>query len=152
MPKTAVSLCLALLLVAALDARYDPELKSKTPKPREIVAKGLLVATGIYDTPTTIASERHLAKLVTIKETRDAILKQVDFTKEKLLLFSWSGTVGDRLKPLPGKAIEANFEFTIGGAESRAYALPLLQNTVTMQDFFEKSGVESRRVALLGDA
>ncbi len=125
MPKNATALCLALLLVAALDARYDPEPKSKTLKPREIVAKGLVVAPGSHNAPTSSSSEKDLAKLVTNKEARDAILKLVYFRKEKLLLFSWSGSTGDRLKPLPSKAAEANFEFTIGGAESERYHLKL---------------------------
>jgi hypothetical protein len=125
MPKNAAALCLALLLVAAPDARYEPERKAKTVKPREIVAKGLVVAPGSPNAPTSISSEKHLAKLVTNKEARDAILKQVDFRKEKLLLFSWSGSVGDRLKPLSSKAAEANSEFTIGGVESERYHVKL---------------------------
>jgi hypothetical protein len=53
----------------------------------------------------------------------------VDFRKEHLLHFCWSGSGGDLLAPADGKAGEANFTFTPGKTKDRAlhvglYAIP----------------------------
>jgi hypothetical protein len=121
MPKYAAILCLAApLSCAALHARDDdPEPKLPAVQPREIVVRGLPREMGQFDRPTSIRSERHLAEVVPNEETRRAILKQVNFNKERLLLFCWNGSIGDRLKPAKSGAGEANFEFT-GGREDKA--------------------------------
>src|SRR4051812_3050590 len=107
MPKYAAALCLALLpsLCAADD---DPEPRPKAVKPREIVVAGLPTGRGSVENPTSISSEKHLAELIPGKEVRAAILEQVDFRKERLLLFSWCGGL-DRLTPVAGKPGEATF-------------------------------------------
>src|SRR5215475_12790766 len=106
MPKYA-ALVLAVLIPAALVAGDDdPEPRPKAVKPREIVVAGLPGGRGSVESPTSIPSEKHLAELVPDKDVRAAILKQVDFRKEKLLLFSWSGG-DDRLTPVEGKPGEA---------------------------------------------
>jgi hypothetical protein len=53
--------------------------------------------------PTVITSADELAKSFPEQDRREAIQKQVDFTKEKLLYFAWSGSGGDRLTPVVEK-------------------------------------------------
>jgi hypothetical protein len=116
MPKYAGGLCLAaLLLPAFMRAQDDPEPKAKAVKPREIVA-GLPGGQGSVESPTSIPSEKHLAELIADKDVQAAILKQVDFKKERLLLFSWAGG-DDRLTPVEGRRGEAAFEFVAGPSE-----------------------------------
>jgi hypothetical protein len=115
MPKHTAALCLALLLAAALPAREDdPEPRARPVKPREIVVAGLPATLGSHDAPTSIPDEKHLAEVVPNGEARKAILTEVNFRRERLLLFSWCGAVGARLTPVEGKAGEAAFEFTPG--------------------------------------
>jgi hypothetical protein len=94
-------LLLFFLLVAAglAVAADNPEPKDRDPlKPREITVKGLTGGKGSINKPDRIASKEDLAKAVTDKEVRAAIAKQVDFKKEYLLLFRWSGSGGDKLQ------------------------------------------------------
>jgi hypothetical protein len=98
MPKYAAALCLAALSLAATRADDDPEPRPKAVMPREIVVAGLPTGQGSIESPTSIPSEKHLAELVADKGVRAAILKQVDFRKERLLLFRWHGGL-DRLTP-----------------------------------------------------
>ena len=129
MPK-CVMLCLALLLPAVVAARdHDPEPKPKAVTPREIVDDGLPGGRGNVESPTSISSETHLAELVPDKGVRAAILKQVDFRKERLLLFRWHGGGFDRLTPVEGKPGEAAFEFAAGDAketcdQAKLFAVP----------------------------
>src|SRR5215211_851273 len=114
MPKYA-ALCLAMLMTAVLVAADDdPEPRARAVKPREIVVAGLPLGRGRYDAPTSIPSEKHLAELVPDREVRAAILKQVDFGKERLLLFSWTGKVGGEVRPKGGNARVAVFEYVPG--------------------------------------
>jgi hypothetical protein len=123
------ALCLAALaLHAELCADDDPEPRAKAVKPREIVVTGLPAGRGSYDAPTSIPSEKHLAEIVADNDVRAAILKQVDFRKERLLLFSWAGG-DDRLTPVEGKPGEAAFEFVAGPSEeilthAKLFAVP----------------------------
>jgi hypothetical protein len=110
MPKCA-ALCLALLVTAVLVAGDDPEPRPKAVRPREVVVEGLPAGRGSVESPTSIPSEKHLSELVTDKGVRAVILKQVDFRKERLLLFRWHGGGFDRLTPVEGKPGEAAFEF-----------------------------------------
>ena len=47
--------------------------------------------------PVKITSKDELAKAVEDKDTADAIAKAVDFGKEYALIFTWSGSGGDKL-------------------------------------------------------
>jgi hypothetical protein len=129
MPKYA-ALFLALILSPSLHARDDdPEPKAKAVKPREIVVAGLPAGRGSVESPTSIPSEKRLAELVPNEDARAAILKQVDFKKERLLLFSWAGGE-DRLTPVEGKPGEAAFEFVAGLSDeilthAKLFAVPI---------------------------
>ena len=47
--------------------------------------------------PSKVTSKDELAKAVEDKDTMDAIAKAVDFDKEYVLIFAWSGSGGDKL-------------------------------------------------------
>jgi hypothetical protein len=114
------ALCLALLMPAVVVARDDdPEPRTRAVKPREIVVAGLPTGRGDVNTPISIPGEKRLAELVPNEDVRAAILKQVDFRKERLLLFRWFGGE-DRLTPVEGKPGEAAFEFITGKAKDLA--------------------------------
>ena len=125
------ALLLALILPPSLQARDDdPEPKPKAAKPRPITQFGPVPATrGSYDKPTRITTEKQLLGVIGKENAKSPILKAVDFRKEHLLLFCWSGSRGDSLDPAEGKAGEANFTFAPGKDKNNAlhqglYAIP----------------------------
>ncbi len=60
---------------------------------------GLEIANKVaFGPPIEIASAKDLANAVSQEKSREQIAKQVDFDKEKLLLFAWSGSGRDRLE------------------------------------------------------
>lgn len=104
-------LLVAALLVPALTAAdTDP----KPVKARALTAANLPGGLGKVETPLRFASEKELAVRVPDAAQRAAIVKQVDFEKEHLVLFSWSGSGGDKLAPTEGKPGEAAFVYTAG--------------------------------------
>ena len=52
---------------------------------------------GVVTKPTKIMSAEELAKALPGKDVAEKVAKQVDFSKEYLLLFRWSGSGGDQL-------------------------------------------------------
>jgi hypothetical protein len=129
MPKYA-ALLLLVILSATLHARDDdPEPRARVVKPREIVVEGLPARRGDVNTPISIPSEKRLAELVPSEDVRAAILKQVDFRKEKPLLFRWHGRPADAVVPVAGKPGEAAFEYAPGGDDlgvlhAKLFAVP----------------------------
>lgn len=106
---TALVLCSAVLLAAddrpALRALDVPGVKFKhvgnSPKPTEI----------------TSADELTKAAVFADDAGRTAVAKQVDFAKDKLVVFAWSGSGGDKLKGdlvTDGKKTFANFTYSAG--------------------------------------
>lgn len=86
------ALFLALPAVAADDK----------PAVKEIATKDLKVTFpkgGKATEPTEIKTADELAKSPVLKESADDIKKQVNFEKEKLVLFTWGGSGGDKLTP-----------------------------------------------------
>jgi hypothetical protein len=75
------------------------------PAVRTLDIKGLKLgkADGKVGEPKVITSNDELAKAITDEETVAALKKQVDFGKEKLLFFAWSGSGGDKLATSLGK-------------------------------------------------
>lgn len=51
-------------------------------------------ATGVASKPTKITNAEELAKAIPDKAWRDRVAKQVDFDKEELLFFAWTGSAG----------------------------------------------------------
>jgi len=67
---------------------------------REVDLKGYEVNAknrGQVTKPTKITSAEELAKALPGKDVAEKVAKQVDFSKEYLLLFRWSGSGGDQL-------------------------------------------------------
>ncbi|MBY0230998.1 MAG: hypothetical protein K2W96_17060 [Gemmataceae bacterium] len=102
----------ALVMVAML---ADAEPPAKPVKTREITAVKRLVTElgGDPMKPVRLKSEKELADAVG-DEAAKAILKEVDFKKEHLLLFAWAGSGGDRIEPTDSKRGDAAFAYTRG--------------------------------------
>jgi hypothetical protein len=66
---------------------------------RAVDTKGLKLGDGKgkVSEPTVITSAAELAKAIADDEAQTKIKGQVDFAKEKLLFFKWSGSGGDKL-------------------------------------------------------
>src|SRR5262245_28906746 len=91
-------LALAAFGLVLLSAAYADETNKggKDGVVREIDLKGYSrdKTTGVASKPTKIANAEELAKAIPDKEWRDRIAKQVDFDKEELLFFAWTGSAG----------------------------------------------------------
>src|SRR5262245_17386622 len=73
------------------------------PAVKEIPTKDLKIAFpkgGKASEPTEIKTADDLAKSPVLKDAADDIKKQVNFEKEKLVLFAWSGSGQDKIKPV----------------------------------------------------
>src|SRR5262245_7570392 len=106
---------LAMLTAAGLIAPvFAADPKAETVK--EIDVKGLKLSPplGRVDKPTEITSAAALAKAVADKEWQEKISKEVDFTKQKLLLFAWNGSGTDKFTSELAKNGDATFQFTHG--------------------------------------
>jgi len=97
-------------------------LKGKVPVPRD----------GRATMPTLIEDEAALKKTFSDAEVAAAIQKHVDFTKEKLVFFAWSGSGQDRvsasLDPLAAQ-LTVVFKYTPGltrdfRRHARLFAIP----------------------------
>jgi hypothetical protein len=74
--------------------------KDEKPTVKEISTKDLklnLTRGGKATEPTMIATAEELAKNPILKDADDDIKKQIDFDKQKLVLFAWSGSGGDKV-------------------------------------------------------
>ncbi len=93
---TAVAALLVPLAVVA-----DEVKKDKEPVVREIDLKGvkLEAVRGRLDKPTVIANAEELGKTFADEELRTRLKKEVDFAKQQMLYFAWSGSGGDKLEP-----------------------------------------------------
>jgi hypothetical protein len=84
-----------------------------------------------YDNPTVIKTEDDLKKAFPEEETQTAVKKEIDFGKNQILFFAWSGSGQDALsyevnKDNPNEVI---FKFTPGRTKDfrshfHAYMLP----------------------------
>jgi len=86
----------SVLVAAALAA---PVLAEDAPAVKEIATKDLKVAfneSAKASAPTEIKTADELAKSA-LKDSADAIKKNVDFAKEKVVVFMWQGSGGDRI-------------------------------------------------------
>ena len=67
---------------------------------------------GVVTKPTKIMSAEELVKAMPGKDAAEKVAKQVDFSKEYLLLFRWSGSGGDQLTA--GGETKATFAYQRG--------------------------------------
>lgn len=104
------ALLLAALALCARAADPEPDDPAKK-KVREVTKVSFRLSSkfGGEPAPVKIASAEELAKNVPDKEAQAALKKEVDFSKEYLLVFTWAGSGGDRL--------DHKVEKTKGGAE-----------------------------------
>jgi len=78
------------------------------------------------------AEELARAKEFADDAARDAVKKQVDFAKEKVVVFAWAGSGQDRLTPelvTDGKQVKATFAYKVGATDDfvrhgRVFAVP----------------------------
>src|SRR5262249_25095486 len=68
--------------------------------------------TGQADKPTEITSDEELAKAFPREEARAKIKKEVDFTRQKLVFFAWSGSGQDKLSFKAGNGEKPGITFT----------------------------------------
>ncbi len=90
------ALCgVALLAPAGLVAQE----KGEVPAIQAIDLKGVSVqaARGQVQKPSVLDSAKDLARAIPKQEERARIEKQIDWKKQHVLLFSWSGSGGDKL-------------------------------------------------------
>jgi len=86
---------LALPLAAVAD---EPRKEPKDAAVRTIDLTGFRgEARGNVKKPTAITNAEELAKAFPDKDWQERLKKQVDFGKEQLLFFAWSGSGGDKL-------------------------------------------------------
>ena len=88
------------LAVLALGfAAIAPAVDDKKELAREVVLKDvkLVLKEAKPGQPVKIASKEDLAKALEDKDAQGALAKEIDFDKEFALVFTWSGSGGDRL-------------------------------------------------------
>jgi hypothetical protein len=121
-----------VLALAALPASGGE--KDKLPV-REVDLKGIDLgdAKGDPHKPAVITSAEDLAKAIPSEEAQAKIKKDVDFAKEKVLYFAWSGSGGDRVTlsslKISGRGTTAVFSYKTGQTDDlrrhhRAFVLP----------------------------
>ncbi len=97
----SVPLILAIyaVVVASVALAQNVAPRQQKPLAREIDVKGYKPErpNGDVNHPTTISSSAELEKQIPESVWRGQIAKQVDFTKEQLLLFCWPGSLKDAL-------------------------------------------------------
>jgi hypothetical protein len=100
MKTRLLALAVCGLMLPQTTAEEKPKEEKKDAAVREIDVKGLklpIARDGDVNKPTTITSAEELAKAVPDEEAQAKIKKEVDFGKQKILLFSWAGSGGDKL-------------------------------------------------------
>jgi hypothetical protein len=87
------------LLCLACIAVWPAEPEPTTTKPRELSLSGSWTAAEDAPfAPRVIRSKAELEKAIDNKAVREEILKAVQFDREYLVVFAWSGSGGDRVE------------------------------------------------------
>jgi hypothetical protein len=113
-------LCAAAVLLAV------PAFAEDKPAVRALETKDVkfdFARRGSQPRPVEIKTAEELAKSPLFKDDdgRDAIKKQVDFSKEKLVMFAWGGSGGDKLTGALLKDGKASFTYTAGFTDDLRY-------------------------------
>ncbi len=87
----------AIALVLAFGAAASADDKVKEIDLKDLKVK--FVEGGKADKPAEIKTADDLKKNAALKDAADEIAKKVDFSKEKLVLFWWGGSGGDKIAP-----------------------------------------------------
>jgi hypothetical protein len=130
MRPVAMLAVFALVLVATADDKDKPAVRTLDLKGVKLVLPERLTE----PKPVEIKSAEELAKAKEFADAagRDAVKKQIDFAKEKLVVFAWAGSGGDKLSPdlaTEGTAAKATFGYRAGETDdfvrhSRVFAVP----------------------------
>lgn len=119
---------LLLLVPLALADKTEPD-DPKAPKARELTLDKAPFGRGpATSAPAKATSPKELETAVADKDARDAIAKQIDFRKEYVVIFHWSGSGGDRVT-MTADTKEAVFTRTLGRTRDlrshfKVFALP----------------------------
>ena len=105
----------ALLFVSslALAAEDKPAIKEIPTKDLKV----MVIRGGKATEPATITSAEDLAKSPVVKDAADDLKKQIDFAKEKLVVFAWAGSGQDKVAgelKSEDKKMTAQFTYTRG--------------------------------------
>jgi hypothetical protein len=105
----------SLVLVASVTASAGGDKdKSDGKNPARVLKVTVSIkAEGKATEPMHIKDAKKLADVFSVKEEQAAIAKEVDFTKESLVVFAWSGSGGDKVTP-GGNDKEVKFTFVPG--------------------------------------
>jgi len=108
-------LCLLLLASLSFVAIAAADEKKDGPAVKEIALPAMKgFPTTKFDQPAEIATTEALAKAFPDADVRTAIEKEVDFAKQKLLYFAWSGSGQDKLTPGAGDKGAITFTYKRG--------------------------------------
>lgn len=127
MRLAALTLFLAVPLVLA-DDKSEPK-DPNAPKAREITVKGLPTQRGAFGKPEKMTTEAEMKKVVLDASAQKEISKKVNFKKEYLVLFRWSGSGQDRVSYTTDKNGDVTFAFKRGFTRdlrmhSKLFAIP----------------------------
>jgi hypothetical protein len=88
---------LTLWAGAVTDGRAKDE--NNEPVVKELSANGVprVLERGVVTQPTAITSAKELVKAIPVEEVQKRLQKEVDFSKQQILFFAWSGSGGDKL-------------------------------------------------------
>ena len=82
---------------------------------RELVVKIANAEKGTINEPTVVTNSDELGKFVTDEAAKKELLKEVDFVKQKLLVFVWAGSGMDALSfKANDTSTEVTFTYTRG--------------------------------------
>jgi hypothetical protein len=87
----------ACCLVLPLSAFADDKKEDAAVKEIDLKGAKFGLPKGKADMPTVLKSAEELAKAIPDVEVQAKVKKEVDFAKQQLLFFAWSGSGGDRL-------------------------------------------------------
>ena len=91
-------LAVALLFaVATLAPAEDKEMKEAIIDIGNDKGDKIETEKGSVTKPTAVTTEEDLKKVIPDEDTRKRIAKLVDFKEQKLLIFAWKGSGGDKL-------------------------------------------------------
>jgi hypothetical protein len=94
----ALAIC-GLTLSAAGFAEDKAKQEKQDAIVKELDATGVprVLERGEVNKPTPITSAEELTKAIPGQEVQTRLKKEVDFTKQQVLFFAWSGSGGDKL-------------------------------------------------------
>jgi hypothetical protein len=94
----ALAVCgLTLAAGAFAEDRAKEEIKDAVVTELDATGVARVLERGDVNKPTAIASAEELAKAIPGEDVQTRLKKAVDFSKQQILFFAWSGSGGDKL-------------------------------------------------------